>query len=352
MSGTHSPARIRIAVLSFAHSHAESYVRHLSGRDDVDLLTSDPDGAGAPDSGPRGAEFAARHRVAYVETYEEALAWHPDAVIICAENARHLELIAMAAAAGAHILCEKPLTTTDADAQSALLAAELAGVHLMIAFPVRFSPAYRELKQRVDAGQVGDVLSVLGTNNGWMPTDRSWFTDPELAGGGALVDHVVHCADLMDDLLQVPAETVRAVSNRILHADRQVRVETGGMVSITYQGGIIATIDCSWSQPATAPTWGGLTLQVVGTKGSIKIAPFAPHVGGFDGNGAVWLPYGSDLDALMLDSFLSSVRSGTAAEPGGRSGLRTVQIVNAAQESDLTGTPVRIVDPKLHAALP
>jgi predicted dehydrogenase len=345
MSGPDAPVRTKIAVLSFAHSHAESYVCHLSKRDDVDLLTSDPDGAEAPDSASRGAAFAAGHRVPYVETYEEAIAWGPDAVVICAENARHLDLIALAASAGAHILCEKPLATTEADAKSALLAAELAGVNLMIAFPVRFSPAYRELKQRVVAGQVGEVLSVLGTNNGWMPTDRPWFTDPELAGGGALVDHVVHCADLMADLLQVPPETVRAVSNRILHADRQVRVETGGMVSITYRGGVIATIDCSWSQPATAPTWGGLTLQVVGTKGSIKIAPFAPHVGGFDGNGAVWLPYGTDLDALMLDSFLSSVRTGTAAEPGGRSGLRTVQIVNAAQESDRTGKPVSIVNP-------
>lgn len=335
---------LKVAVLSFAHTHAHTYIRHLARRDDVDLLTTDPEPAALSDSGPRGAAFAAAYGVGYVDTYEQAFAWQPDAVVICAENSRHVALVRKAAAAGADILCEKPLATTVADARSAVQAADAAGVHLVIAFPVRFSPAYQALKERVRAGDVGEVLAIVGTNNGWMPTDRSWFTDPELAGGGALVDHVVHCADLLNDLLGVPAETVRAVSNRILHADSGVRVETGGLVTITYSGGIIATIDCSWSQPASAPNWGGLTLQVSGTRGSIKIDPFAAHVGGYDSAGAVWLPSGSDLDALMIEKFLQTVRSGTPVEQTDTSGLRTVQLVQAAQESARTGQPVQLAE--------
>ncbi|MCZ2402888.1 Gfo/Idh/MocA family oxidoreductase [Paenarthrobacter sp. Z7-10] len=342
MTGPTTAPRLKVALLSFAHTHAHSYLRHLCARDDVELLTADPEGAAASDAGPRGAEFAADYGVRYVDSYEEALAWQPQAVIICAENSRHLELVRKAAAVGADILCEKPLATSAIDAKSAVDASDAAAVQLMIAFPVRFSPAYRELKERVRAGQLGDVLSVVGTNNGWMPTDRSWFTDPELAGGGALVDHVVHCADLLDDLLGLPVLSVRAVTNRILHADTGVRVETGGMVNLTYDGGIIATIDCSWSQPASAPTWGGLTLQVTGTKGSIKIDPFASHVGGYDSRGALWLPFGADLDALMLERFLDMVQTGDMTGADGRGGLRTVQIVNAAQESARTGQPVRL----------
>ncbi|HEY8293741.1 MAG TPA: Gfo/Idh/MocA family oxidoreductase [Micrococcaceae bacterium] len=228
-------APLKVAVLSFAHSHAAGYVRYLSRRDDVELLTSDPDGQAASDPGPRGAAFAAGYGARYAETYEEAFAWQPRAVIVCAENARHLGLIERSAAAGADILCEKPLATTLADAEAAVRATDDAGVKLMVAFPVRFSPAYGELKRRIRAGQLGEVLSIVGTNNGWMPTDRAWFTDPDLAGGGALVDHVVHCADLIDDLLGLPAETVRAVSNRILHGAAGLRVETAGLVNITYR---------------------------------------------------------------------------------------------------------------------
>jgi len=340
MTAAASNGRLRVAILSFAHTHAASYIHHLSRRGDVDLLTADPDGAQAADSGLRGADFAAAHGARYVDSYQEVLDWRPDAVVICSENSKHAELIRLCAAAGAHVLCEKPLATSVADAELAIDAAAAAGVKLMTAFPVRFSPAFQQLKGLVRAGALGDIVSVVGTNNGWMPTDRSWFTDPELAGGGALVDHVVHCADLLDDLLGVPARRVHAVANQILHAHRGVSVETGGLVTITYQDGTIATIDCSWSQPVSAPTWGGLTLNVTGTKGSVKIDPFASHVGGFDALGAAWLPYGSDLDSLMIDEFISSVVAGRQPQPDGGSGLRTLEIVKAAQASVASGQPV------------
>jgi 1,5-anhydro-D-fructose reductase (1,5-anhydro-D-mannitol-forming) len=340
MTGTVSPARLRVAILSFAHTHAASYIHQLSRRSDVELLTSDPDGANSTDTGLRGAEFAEAYGARYVESYQEVFDWQPDAVVICSENSKHAELIRISAKAGAHILCEKPLATTVADAEAAIEAAATAGVKLMTAFPVRFSPAYQELKGLVRAGALGDIVSVVGTNNGWMPTDRAWFTDPELAGGGALVDHVVHCADLLDDLLGVPAQHVHAVANRILHAQRGVEVETGGLVTISYRDGTIATIDCSWSQPLSAPTWGGLTLNVTGTKGSVKIDPFASHVGGFDAVGAAWLPLGADLDSLMIDEFISALLAGTQPQPDGGSGLRTLAIVKAAQGSVASGQPV------------
>ena len=72
---------------------------------------------------------------------------------------------------------------------------------LGVAHPVRQSPAYRHLKARVGAGALGTVLSLLGTNNGMLPRDRAWFTQPQWSGGGAVADHLVHCTDLIDGLL-------------------------------------------------------------------------------------------------------------------------------------------------------
>ncbi|MFI7064773.1 Gfo/Idh/MocA family protein [Kribbella sp. NPDC050124] len=343
---------MKVAIASFAHTHASSYASLLGAMPDVDVLTADPDGASAPDAGPRGAEFAAKHGVAYVDSYDELFDWGPDAVVVTSENAYHRELVERAAAVGAHVLCEKPLATEVADGEAMLAACAEAGSILMVAYPVRFAPSYLRLRASVEAGKLGAVFAVLGTNNGKIPYDqRQWFTDAELAGGGALVDHTVHCADLIDGLTGGASATrVYAAANHILHQDKGVKVETGGLVTITYDNGLLATIDCSWSVPDNGPTWGGVSLQVTGTNGSVEIEPFLPHVGGTDASGEVYLAIGGNLDESMLHTFLHAVReSGPAVrgatpavvpQPDGAVGLRTLRIVDAARRSAVSGQPV------------
>lgn len=335
-----APAPLRIAVLSFAHTHALSYVHALQHLPGVELIAADPDGSAAPDDAPRGAELASQLGVAYVDTYDEAFAWKPDAVVIAAENSRHRGLVERAAAEGVHVLCEKPLATTVADAIAMRAACERAGVILMVAYPVRFAPAVRDAIGALRSGRLGRILGVTGINNGTLPQDRAWFTDPELAGGGALVDHVVHCADLLDELLGERAQSVRAVSNGILHAQRDLAVETGGLVTIRYPSGVIATIDCSWSWPLSSPTWGGLTLQIVAEHGTLTVSPFAKGVAGHDAHGETWAPVGADLDALLLEAFVSAVREGRQPQPDAGVGIRTVEIVKAAQASAASGGAV------------
>lgn len=331
---------LKVAVLSFAHAHAIGYCKLLADRGDIELVVADPDGTGAPDDALRGAELANLLGVRYVPTYAEALAWGPHAVIVTAENARHRELVEAAAMAGAHVLCEKPLATTVEDAEAMLQAVERGGVTLMTAYPVRFALSFSDLLARVRSGQLGTLLSVTGTNNSKVPGGRAWFTDPTLAGGGALLDHVVHCADLLDELLGEQPATVHAVANRVSKPDAEV--ETGGLVTAVYGSGIVATIDCSWSVPETAPTWGGLSLQVTGTRGSVTIAPFAPHVGGYAEDGPVWQSTGDDLDEAMLAEFIASVREGRQPRTDGSVGLRTLRVADAARRSAATGEVVTL----------
>ena len=345
---------MKVAIASFAHTHAASYASLFGAMPDVDVLSADPDGVAAPDPGPRGADFAARLGIPYVDAYDELFAWGPDAVVVTSENALHRELTERAAAAGAHVLCEKPLATEIADGAAMLAACEAAGAILMVAYPVRFAPPYLRLRAAVEAGLLGDLFAVLGTNNGKIPyAARQWFTDAKLAGGGALVDHTVHCADLIDGLTGGASATrVYAVANRVLHQDKGVDVETGGLVTINYDNGLLATIDCSWSVPDNGPTWGGVTLQVTGTNGSIEIEPFRPHVAGTDASGEVYLPISDNFDASMLAAFLNAVRSSGPAAPGtppavvpqpdGAVGLRTLRIVDAARRSAVSDRPVSL----------
>jgi predicted dehydrogenase len=340
-------SNLKIALASFAHVHAAGYASLLRDWPGVELRCADPDGVTAPAGEVRGRAFAEQLGVTYAEDYDALFAWRPDALVVCSENARHRDLVVRAAAEGVPVLCEKPLATTVADGEAMVAACREAGVFLMVAYPVRFSPQFEALQRLAETGRLGHLLGATGTNNGQIPIgSRAWFTDPELSGGGAMVDHIVHVADLLDVLLAgAQAESVHAVSNRILHAHKpQVRAETGGLVNVSYPGGFSATIDCSWSQPDHAPTWGGLTLELFGTAGIAGIAPFSQRVAGFSEarSAPIWIGYGPDLDRMMLTRFIEAIRSGESPQPDGEVGLRTLRLVVAAQASAKSGEVVRL----------
>ena len=332
---------MKIGIMSFAHTHAIGYALLLRDMTGVELLTSDP---GDHDPGEvRGAALAKQLEVPYARSYEELLAWGPDAVVITSENARHRELVELAAGAGAHILCEKPLATSWSDGLAIRRAVEKAGVMLMVAFPVRFASQFAQLKAQHGAGALGQVFAIRGANNGMLPLERAWFTRPELSGGGALADHIVHIADLTDALLNAAPVRVTAVANRVLHAER-AQAETAGLVSIEYDGGVIAAIDCSWSQPDTAPVWGGLKLSVAGTGGTVDIDFFGPAAHGLDATTGRprEVRYGANFDATMLQTFVDAVTHGRQPDPSVEVGLRTLSIVLAAQESVRSGRTVSV----------
>ena len=332
---------MKIAVMSFAHGHAEGYIRLLQRVGDVELLAADP--GPHPEGEVRGAALADHLGIGCVDDYDELLGWAPDAVIVTSENVRHREHVEMAAAAGADILCEKPLATTWSDGLAMRDAVTRHGVALMMAFPVRFASTFTRLRREHETGLLGRVFAVRGANNGTLPTGRSWFTDPALSGGGALMDHVVHIADLVDALLGAEPERVTAITNRTLHAHR-ARAETAGLVSVEYGDGTIAVIDCSWSEADTAPVWGDVKISVAGTAGTVDVDVFGPAVRGLDARTGtpVVRRYGQDFDRAMLNAFLDSVRSGSPMEPSIDVGLRTLSIVVAAQESARTGRTVDI----------
>ena len=114
------------------------------------------------------------------------------------------------------------------------------------------------------------VLAVKSTNHGMCPGD--WFVQKELSGGGAVMDHTVHVADLLRDLLKAEAATVYAeISNQIRRSD----TDDIGIMTIEFSNGVFATLDGSWSRPPKSyPTWGDVTMEVVGTTGTATMDMF------------------------------------------------------------------------------
>jgi predicted dehydrogenase len=219
-----------------------------------------------------------------------------------------------------------------------------AGVRLMTAFPMRFSPLLRALEDAVRRGQLGEVVAFEGVNTGEMPDlERAWFVDPALAGGGALTDHVVHLADIYRWFTASEVSEVYAVANRLLQG-HFAAVETGGLVSLRFANGVVATIDCSWSKPRSYPTWGGMSLEIVGTAGVAGADAFGQRVAlyGSADNRTRWPFWGSDPDAAMLAEFVAAIREGREPAVTGIDGLRALEIVEAAYRSIEAGQPVAL----------
>jgi predicted dehydrogenase len=320
--------------------HADGFIALLAAAADVDVYVSDPDASEAPDRGDRGLP----HSVHYVPSHRELFDLGLEGVVIASETSGHRALVERAAASGTAILCEKPLATTADDARAIADAVRHHDVPFLIAYPVRFMSVCRELLARHRSGLLGEVIALRGTNNGKLPIARDWFTDAELAGGGALFDHVVHLADLIDALTAARPTTVTATTNRILHADLPGAAETAGLVLITYDNGAIAAIDCSWSQPESAPTWGGLSLNVTGTRGDMCVDAFRPRLRGLDtaSGRPLELPYGDAGNERLIATFLDMARTRRHEEPGLGTALRTLSVVLAATKSAATGRTVAV----------
>ena len=314
---------LRVGILSVAHMHADSYVSAFSHDPRTTLVgVWDHDAA-------RARDYAAPRGLTVFES-RDALLDACDAVCVCSENNGHLENVVAAAAKGRHVLCEKPLVTKEAEAVAMTEAVERAGIVMMTAFPCRFSPAYAALKRRVDAGEIGRVRAVCATNRGTCP--GGWFVQPELSGGGAMIDHVVHVADLLRDLLGAEAERVQAQTGHNAWSARSW--DDTAMVTMEWvPDGVFATLDSSWSRPKGFKTWGDVTMTVVGEKGTAEMDMFGPALGVYGEGGYRAAAYGSDLDAAMIEAFLRACVDGAPVPTTMRDGIQAARIALAGYRS-------------------
>jgi predicted dehydrogenase len=148
----------------------------------------------------------------------------PDIVVIATPPALHLPILKAAMAVGCHVVCEKPLATSSAEAQEMIAAAAAQSCLAITSFNWRFAPAMQRMKQMVDAGHLGRVFHVNARwfNPAWVDanTAPTWRMDRAQAGYGALGDLGVHLIDLVQWLFG-PVEKVMACS-ATAHAGRTV----------------------------------------------------------------------------------------------------------------------------------
>ncbi|RNA67673.1 Gfo/Idh/MocA family protein [Alteribacter keqinensis] len=315
---------MNIGIISFAHLHAVGYAKAISSIPDVNLT-----GIAYEEDPEKGKEFADTFNTEFYSSVDALLHSEVEAVIITSENSRHVDHVVKAAKAKKHILCEKPIATTLEDGRKIMKVCKEEGVLFQTAFPVRYNTPVLEGKRIVESGALGTILAMKGLNRGTNP--GGWFNDKELAGGGAVMDHTVHVTDIMRWYTGSEVKSVHAETGNLFGTPG---VEDAGLLTLEFESGAFATLDCSWSRNEKYPTWGDVVLEVVGTQGNLKIDAFGQRLHVYSNeNGTSWESWGDDMDKEMIQGFMSHVREGKEPSVTARDGYEALRVALAAYEA-------------------
>src|SRR5690625_1483751 len=210
-------------------------------------------------------------------------------------------------------------------------------VILQTAFPVRFNSSIVRVKNVIDEGKLGRILAVKGTNPGKNP--GGWFLDPSQSGGGAVIDHTVHVVDVMRWIMKSEVSEVYAeIDNLFANGP----VDDCGILTMEFDNGVFATLDCSWSRNETYPTWGDVTIEFIGTEGTIAVDAFKQKINVYSEAGLEWDFWGDDMDEGLVRDFIQSIRENREPSITGEDGLKAVQVALAAYESSENNAPVKV----------
>jgi len=278
-----------------------------------------------------------------------------DAVIVATPQRFRPEIVIAAAKAGKHILAEKPLALTPADAQAMIDAARENGVTLGTVHNYHFMPVYAEIKEVLDSGEIGEpevaVMNYLGVEDrpGTAAYVPRWRHNAADSGGGVLTD-MLHIVYLAHWIMGGPPTSVSAFVDRRLDADGDV--EDIALVRYTYPTGH-AFVNMAWGKGP-----GG--VEIGGTKGRIVMEtvddgthPFVPatrlRVVGEQGVRS-WEPgvppaYGM---VAILNDFREAVEQGREPIASGEAGLRVLDSVLGAYVAGATGEEVALPLPPSH----
>jgi len=231
-----------------------------------------------------------------------------EAVYVPLPNSLHRAWVERAAAVGKHVLCEKPLAPTVADAEAMAAACERAGVVLGEAYMTPFHPRAALLDALVASGRLGALRFARAAFTGVLdrPDDHRWR--PEM-GGGALLDVGIYC---LAPLLAAAGRTPARVEASATLAKSGVDVSFGGWLD--FGDGFTATIECSFDAPERQ------LLEIVGTEAAVAIdgaytpGPAAASIAlrHRDGHTEEIVADGADPYRAMIEHFQAVVRGGAA----------------------------------------
>jgi predicted dehydrogenase len=320
-----------VAVLpAFRHSHGAKLVALVSGDERKAARLA--------------GQFGAKDYYSY-EDFPLCLS-HPqvDAVFIATANGTHLEFAERAAAAGKHVLCEKPMANSVEDCQRMIEACRANRVRLMIAYRKYLEPASLALKKLVAGGKLGRLKVIHSAFTIFLPPGKkvpAWHLDRKVAGGGSLVDVGVYCVNTTRWL--TGREPVEAAAHAwTVDPVRFNEVEENITFRLVFPEGLVMQATASYGAAQAS------FLHVHGEKGWAALDPafaYDEERRLFGKIGGKWFEKKfkvMDEFALELDAFADCIRRKRDPAPDGHEGLRDVVVMQAIYRSARENRPVPI----------
>lgn len=199
------------------------------------------------------------------ESYEELLGLEEiDAVYIASPVFCHKEQAIKAAKAKKHILLEKPVALTTEEAEEIKSVCEENNVKISIGFLMRFHGYHQKIKEIIEEGKIGQIVSMRGQFTCWYPEiEGAWRQKKSLSGGGALMDMGIHVIDILQYLSGLKATEVAGFTQTQTFA---YEVDDSANIIMKMENGSVAYVDSNFNIPDEASV---SKLEIYGTKGSI-----------------------------------------------------------------------------------
>ena len=287
----------------------------------------------------------------YTDFAEMAADPNVDAVVVGLPNYLHAPVTIQMLEAGKHVLCEKPMAMSVAEGQKMVEASQRAGRKLMIGHMWRFDRETRWLRNVVAGGELGEIFKVkhhavvIDEFFGEDPPTKSWFTNREFAGGGALTDLGIHSFDTLRFVLGEARPT--KVLARTGTYFKTIELEDTATVMLEFEGGITALVEAGWYN-LYADQKQGYT-QVFGSKGYARAVPseLRKYVEGEWSVVRPKMPVREQQEPVatfraQMDHFLDCILHDKQPIPGGNEGLWAMRILEAAYRSAETSDAVAI----------
>ncbi|MDQ3870615.1 MAG: Gfo/Idh/MocA family oxidoreductase [Chloroflexota bacterium] len=294
----------------------------------------------------RAAAIAARHGVPAASSLDDLISG-ADIVDVCTSTHRHREVVERAAAAGRHVICEKPLARSVRDGEAMLAACARAGVRLFVAHVVRYFPEYAAAHAAVRAGEVGAPGVLRLKRASFRPRHAAghWFFD-SAKSGGIVLDLMIHDFDYA----RWVAGDVVSVQCRSADVERPGLALDHAFAILRHRDGAISHVTGSWAYPF--PMF-RTAVEIAGSHGllefdSEKARPLRAYLHERQEEpGSVGLPRSPVAESpyrLELREFLRAATSGGATRVSAEDGLAALRIALAAEQSARTGSVARVVE--------
>lgn len=261
---------------------------------------------------------------AYTSFHEMLAKERLDAVSVCTPPKFHRDAVCAALEAGIHVLCEKPLAHKVSDAREMVETADKTGKLLITAFCHRFHEPVVHAKEIISSGKIGKVTMFRNRFGGKIDMSQVWFSDPEISGGGTVLDTSIHSIDLFRYLIGDPTKVACAIAT----ADKRYEVEDCSVILLQTRDGVIGTLEASWTSPGSANV-----IEIYGTDGAVVVDYSKPNVRYLTAGAHEWREIENtkpDRFVLQAHHFIDCIKNGSKPIVDGVDGLRANEIAEIA----------------------